>query len=242
MELQSARDAFRGDNGTEGEPPGPKEASPAMDDEIIRETMQDSKREGPFRRLSRTLTRPDSLDVESMRVRGMDRAGPQASMAVVLNLAFQSIGVVYGDLGTSPLYVYSSTFTSGIKSNQDILGVLCLIIYTIIAVPLVKYIFIVLRANDNGEGGTFALYSVICRHAKVSLAHYRQPTDLNISSYKLQTPSHRMARATRVKDALENSRFWQNVLLLFVLLGPCLVIGDGSLTPAISGRYSRATT
>lgn len=73
-------------------------------------------------------------------------------MAFILKLAFQSIGVVYGDLGTSPLYVYSSTFTSGIKSNRDIFGVLSLIIYTIVAVPLIKYIFIVLRANDNGEG------------------------------------------------------------------------------------------
>lgn len=75
-----------------------------------------------------------------------------ASFSFILKLAYQSIGVVYGDLGTSPLYVYSSTFTSGIKTNDDILGVLCLIIYTIIATPLVKYIFIVLRANDNGEG------------------------------------------------------------------------------------------
>ncbi|KAG0621682.1 hypothetical protein M758_3G040100 [Ceratodon purpureus] len=156
------------------------------------------------------------------------------STAFILKLAFQSIGVVYGDLGTSPLYVYSSTFTSGIKTNLDILGVLSLIIYTIIAVPLVKYIFIVLRANDNGEGGTFALYSLICRHAKIGLAHNRQPTDLNISSYKLETPSRKMKRSTRVKEALENSKFWQNVLLVVVLLGPCLVIGDGSLTPAIS--------
>jgi len=221
-----------------GEPPHFPEASTfSVDEEIIRETLQAdevAKREGLVRRLSRKLTRPDSLDVESMRVRGMDHTAPKASMGLILNLAFQSIGVVYGDLGTSPLYVYSSTFTSGIKSNKDILGVLCLIIYTIIAVPLIKYIFIVLRANDNGEGGTFALYSLICRHAKVSVAHSRQPTDLNISSYKLETPSKEMVRATRVKEKLEKSRFWQNVLLVGVLLGPCLVIGDGSLTPAIS--------
>ncbi|KAG0578917.1 hypothetical protein KC19_4G060000 [Ceratodon purpureus] len=232
VEMQQGRDRLHHSDDEEGEPP-----EETMDDEIIRETLQAeeaTKREGPFRRLSRKLTRPDSLDVESMRVREMDSASPKVSMALVLNLAFQSIGVVYGDLGTSPLYVYSSTFTDGIKSNQDILGVLSLIIYTLIAVPLVKYIFIVLRANDNGEGGTFALYSLICRHAKVSMAHNRQPTDLNISSYKLETPSKKMTRATRIKEGLEKSRFWQNVLLLFVLLGPCLVIGDGSLTPAIS--------
>lgn len=75
-----------------------------------------------------------------------------AGLSVILRLAFQSIGVVYGDMGTSPLYVYASTFPSGIKHNDDILGVLSLIIYTVILIPLIKYVFIVLHANDNGDG------------------------------------------------------------------------------------------
>jgi KUP system potassium uptake protein len=69
-----------------------------------------------------------------------------------LALAFQSIGVVYGDLRTSPLYVYTGTFSKGIHDTDDILGVLSLIIYTIVLVPLIKYVFIVLWANDNGDG------------------------------------------------------------------------------------------
>ena len=72
--------------------------------------------------------------------------------SVILHLAFQSIGIVYGDIGTSPLYVYASTFTNGIKHNDDILGVLSLIFYSLTLVPLFKYVFIVLQANDNGEG------------------------------------------------------------------------------------------
>lgn len=71
---------------------------------------------------------------------------------MILSLAFQSIGVVYGDIGTSPLYVYASTFTHGITHNDDILGVLSLIFYTITLIPLFKYVFVVLQANDNGEG------------------------------------------------------------------------------------------
>jgi len=66
-----------------------------------------------------------------------------------LSLAFQSLGVIYGDIGTSPLYVFSSTF---IDHLDDIIGVLSLIIYTIALLPMLKYIFIVLRANDNGDG------------------------------------------------------------------------------------------
>lgn len=73
-------------------------------------------------------------------------------MSVTLQLAFQSIGVVYGDLGTSPLYVLPGIFTDGIKENDDILGALSLIYYAITLIVLVKYILIVLRANDNGEG------------------------------------------------------------------------------------------
>lgn len=59
---------------------------------------------------------------------------------------------MYGDIGTSPLYVFSSTFTDGIDNVDDILGVLSLIIYTIALVPMLKYVFIVLWANDNGDG------------------------------------------------------------------------------------------
>jgi KUP system potassium uptake protein len=73
-------------------------------------------------------------------------------MSVIIQLAFQSMGIVYGDLGTSPLYVYSSIFADGVKANDDILGVFSLIFYTITLVTLVKYVFIVLRATDNGDG------------------------------------------------------------------------------------------
>ena len=72
--------------------------------------------------------------------------------SVILHLAFQSIGIVYGDIGTSPLYVYASTFTDGVKHNDDILEVLSLIFYTLTLIPLFKYVLIVLKANDNGDG------------------------------------------------------------------------------------------
>ena len=75
----------------------------------------------------------------------------QGSWARTLHLAFQSVGIIYGDIGTSPLYVYSSTFPDGIKYNDDLLGVLSLIIYTLIIIPMLKYVFIVLYADDNGE-------------------------------------------------------------------------------------------
>ncbi|CAL0320603.1 unnamed protein product [Lupinus luteus] len=139
------------------------------------------------------------------------------------------MGIVYGDIGTSPLYVYSSIFTSGINNSDDILGVLSLIFYTITLVTLVKYVFIVLHATDNGEGGTFALYSKICRYAKVGLLPNQQIEDAEVSNYQLDIP------VSSIKSKLENSRFAKLFLLLITLLGTSMVIGDGVLTPCISG-------
>lgn len=71
--------------------------------------------------------------------------------------------MIYGDIGTSPLYVYSSTFTSA-PSHDDILGALSLIIWSLTLIVTVKYVFIVLCADDEGEGGTFAMYTLLSRY------------------------------------------------------------------------------
>ena len=84
-------------------------------------------------------------------------------------LAYQSIGVIYGDIGTSPLYVYSSTFSEA-PSRQDLIGVLSIIIWSISLMVTVKYIFIILRADNDGEGGTFSTYSLLSRYVSY-LAH-----------------------------------------------------------------------
>ncbi|KAK1319254.1 Potassium transporter 5 [Acorus calamus] len=158
----------------------------------------------------------------------------QVGWKTTLALAFQSIGVVYGDIGTSPLYVYSSTFTQGINEKEDILGVLSLILYTLLLISMLKYVFIVLYANDNGDGGTFALYSLICRHAKVSLIPNQQVEDKALSNYKLEMPSKEVRAAESIKEKLENSKAAQLALFLITILGTSMVIGDGILTPCIS--------
>ncbi|GFQ05703.1 potassium transporter 5 [Phtheirospermum japonicum] len=180
-----------------------------------------------------TLRRSDSLDIESANLRHHSH-GTGLGWAVVLQLAFQSLGVVYGDIGTSPLYVYASTFTDGIKHKDDILGVLSLIFYTLTLIPLVKYVFIVLRANDNGDGGTFALYSLICRYAKVGLIPSQEIEDQNVSTFQLELPNNRTERASKIKSKLENSNFAKFFLLFATMLGTSMVIGDGVLTPCIS--------
>lgn len=110
----------------------------------------------------------------------------------ILFLAYQSIGVIYGDLGTcifvlfhhtsatpqqgmivgtSPLYTFSGTFTST-PDREDVLGALSMIIWTLTLVVCVKYCGFVLSADDNGEGGTFALYSLLSRYVSFLLHTY----------------------------------------------------------------------
>ncbi|KAK9751017.1 hypothetical protein RND81_02G236400 [Saponaria officinalis] len=157
----------------------------------------------------------------------------------VLILAYQSLGVVYGDLSTSPLYVYKSAFAEDIehsKTNEEIFGVLSFIFWTLTLIPLLKYVFIVLRADDNGEGGTFALYSLLCRHARVNSLPNGQLADEDLSEYKKDvviTP-RLTSLGSRLKSVLEKHRVLQRFLLVLALIGACMVIGDGVLTPAIS--------
>lgn len=66
-------------------------------------------------------------------------------------LSFQSLGVVYGDLGTSPLYVFSSISLDD-PGEADFVGILSIILWTFTMICLVKYVFIVLKADDHGEG------------------------------------------------------------------------------------------
>lgn len=160
------------------------------------------------------------------------------SWRTVLTLAYQSLGVVYGDLSTSPLYVYKSTFAEDIRhseTNEEIFGVLSFVFWTLTLIPLLKYVFIVLRADDNGEGGTFALYSLLCRHARVNSIPNCQLADEELSEYTKDGGWLDKNSSSSLKLTLEKYRVLQRVLLVLALIGTCMVIGDGVLTPAISG-------
>ncbi|XVF16087.1 hypothetical protein REPUB_Repub10bG0001100 [Reevesia pubescens] len=152
-----------------------------------------------------------------------------------LILAYQSLGVVYGDLSISPLYVYSSTFIGKLQNHQNedvIFAAFSLIFWTLTLVPLLKYVFIVLTADDNGEGGTFALYSLLCRHAKFSLLPNQQAADEELTAYKYGPSTQ--AVGSPLKRFLEKHKRLRTALLVVVLFGACMVIGDGVLTPAMS--------
>ncbi len=99
-------------------------------------------------------------------------AGPEPSLsqakASFWGLTIGSIGVVYGDIGTSPLYAVRESVLAAVGSNAPasepvVLGILSLIIWSLLLVVTTKYVLILLRADNNGEGGTLALMALASR-------------------------------------------------------------------------------
>ncbi|KAL9233736.1 hypothetical protein vseg_008692 [Gypsophila vaccaria] len=188
-------------------------------------------------------------------------------------LAYQSLGVVYGDLSISPIYVYKSTFSGSLRLHEkdyEILGVLSLILWTLTLIPLCKYIIFVISADDQGEGGTFALYSLLCRHSKIGNFHSDAPAsqagaplaqagaplaqagaplaqagaplaqaDAPLAQAgaplaQAEPPAEGTKSSLTIKGFFEQYQSSRVILLLVVLLGTSMVIGDGILSPTMS--------
>jgi KUP system potassium uptake protein len=124
--------------------------------------------------------------------------------ARLLPLTLTAIGVVYGDIGTSPLYAIRECFfgTHSVPpTHENVLGVLSLIIYALIVVISIKYIVIVMRADNQGEGGILALTALLPK--------------------KPGTGAGGLSRSTII-------------LVLLGIFGAALLYGDGMITPAIT--------
>jgi KUP system potassium uptake protein len=89
---------------------------------------------------------------------------PRKSSSVALSIG--ALGVVYGDIGTSVLYAFKECLHHGIETDREIVGVLSLIIWSLTILVSIKYIGIVLRADNQGEGGILALLSLAFPDAK----------------------------------------------------------------------------
>ncbi|PKA52584.1 Potassium transporter 7 [Apostasia shenzhenica] len=199
-------------------------------------SLESEEEDNGEQRLIRTGPRIDSFDVEALEVPGAQRNDyDDFTFWRSIVLVLQTLGVVFGDVGTSPLYTFDIMFNKyPISQKEDVLGALSLVLYTLILIPLVKYTLIVLWGNDHGEGGTFALYSLICRNAKASLLPNQLPSDARISSFRLKVPSPELERSLKVKERLETSLILKKLLLMLVLFGTSMVIAGGVVTPAMS--------
>src|SRR3954470_15787741 len=133
------------------------------------------------------------------------QAGHGVARRGLLAVTLTTVGVVYGDIGTSPLYTIRECFfgTHPVPpSYENVLGVLSLVVYALLLVISVKYIAIVMRADNHGEGGILALAALI-------------PPKSGGSG----------------PDRLAATRPY---LVLLGIFGAALLYGDGMITPAIS--------
>ncbi|KAI1480268.1 potassium transporter [Daldinia eschscholtzii] len=195
-----------------------------------------SRSRGPARRRTASRAsherRSEHLDVEDEDdwLQDDGRKKQVFKGTALLWLSYQSIGVIYGDIGTSPLYVYSSTFTSQPTYN-DLLQVLSVIIWSLTIMVTLKYVLIVLRADNQGEGGTFSCYSLLTRYANITDRDPREARLVKMERHETNDmrPSNRNLRST-----IEKNIFLRGLLKTVGVLAVSMVIADGVLTPAQS--------
>jgi len=120
--------------------------------------------------LSRTLPHPDdeaALDIADYLRSEQEGAGDihqgEATRQGLAALTLGAIGVVYGDIGTSPIYAFREAMrATGVAEPgpSEVLGILSLLIWSLILIVTVKYVFVLLRFDNRGEGGILALYTL----------------------------------------------------------------------------------
>lgn len=91
--------------------------------------------------------------------------GKHTNKATIAGLVI-ALGIIYGDIGTSPLYVFNAIITDRAITEDLIIGSLSCIIWTITLQTTIKYVILVLKADNRGEGGIFALYALVRRRKK----------------------------------------------------------------------------
>ena len=99
---------------------------------------------------------------------GKHSSSPAIPLSASMDLV--TLGVVYGDIGTSPMYTLKAIMSGNgglaTMTPNVVLGALSLIIWTMTLITTVKYVLVAMKADNNGEGGIFALYSLVRRHGR----------------------------------------------------------------------------
>ncbi|KAF8476540.1 potassium transporter [Russula ochroleuca] len=161
-----------------------------------------------------------TLSTEDLKPRPKRRALQVGGLALVI-LSFQTLGIIYSDIGTSPLYVLNGIWpTDGpVPPKDDVIGCISAIVWSLTFLPLLKYVFICLHfGTHEGEGGTFALYQGIYPPKVFE----KSPTHESLMA----------GRRSRQNPKPPKSLRWP--ILIWALFGTSLTMADGVLTAAVS--------
>ena len=150
------------------------------------------------------------------------------SQARTMALALAALGVVYGDIGTSPLYAVKECFHGPhaiAVLPVNIMGVLSLIVWSLTIVVSLKYVMFVLRADNKGEGGVFALLALLHKTVEgKSAAKYNLVIFLSIFGAALLYGDGIITPAISVLSAMEGLSVATDAATPFILPGTCLVL------------------
>src|ERR1700677_5094102 len=117
-----------------------------------------------------SLSNPRAIPVESATTINTGHDSHKATLAA---LSLGALGVVFGDIGTSPLYTLKECMTAagGAKAGvEDLFGILSLMFWSLVMVVTVKYLTFVMRAENHGEGGIFALLAIVPERFRATAA------------------------------------------------------------------------
>ncbi|XP_050117874.1 probable potassium transporter 17 isoform X3 [Malus sylvestris] len=167
------------------------------------------------------LNRPRIANGDTANDKGKSRWGN-------LLVAYRTLGVVFGGLVTSPLYVYPSMHLKS-PTEADYLGIYSIMFWTLTLIGVVKYASIALNADDHGEGGTFALYSLLCRHMDIGILNSR-PASSN-SSLSRSILDDGIENRSRLAKFFKKSVVARRMLLFIAMLGTFLSAMDGVRAP-----------
>ena len=158
------------------------------------------------------------------------------NVALFSLMCFRTLGIIYGDIGTSPLYVLNGIFGNvQAPSVEDTVGAISAIVWSLTLVPLVKYSLIVLRfGTEQGEGGPFALYIRIANQCGFSPRGLNEGIDLKLVNYESGNVGEIVVDTNKRSKWVANSPFFQYFLSVISCLGAALTMSDGLLTPAVS--------
>ncbi|OBA24498.1 potassium transporter [Metschnikowia bicuspidata var. bicuspidata NRRL YB-4993] len=185
----------------------------------------------------------DKEETEFSELETVDRISTQHSIKNTLMLAYSSLGAIYGDIGTSPLYVLSSIkYPNDVPAQDDIYGAISAIFYFFIIIVLVKYALIVLTYGPNeGEGGQVAIYAKLARSLRTGPKGVIIPGTPERSDAELlkrtETTTSFISSNKAPESWVKKPAVVQKVSLISLFgcfLGCSLVFSDGLLTPTTS--------
>ncbi|KAG8698686.1 hypothetical protein FRC11_014219, partial [Ceratobasidium sp. 423] len=174
-----------------------------------------------------------SDSAELGRIEGRRRALKVGGTAL-LALTFQTLGIIYSDIGTSPLYVLNGIWPASgpLPSEEDILGGVSAIVWSLTLLPMLKYVgFALSFGTKEGEGGAFALFHGLFPPSFISDDEDRALTHDSTYKYKSGTPG---GSSVSSASGLGKNSWVRRFLLPWTLFGTALCLADGVFTPAVS--------